>query len=188
MTDFTKVKANLERKGYKVQEFQTGKEAADYLTSEIQGKTVGFGGSMTLDSLDLMEKLEDKNTLYNHWYRPEGMSAKDVLKKAMSTDIYLSSVNGLAESGELVSIDGNGNRVASQAFGHQKVYFVIGQNKLTKDLDSAITRAKEVAGNKNAKRFGLDSPDAISKACLILTARPNGQQYEILLVHEDLGY
>ncbi len=203
MTDFTKVKKALEKKGYPVQEFQTKEEAAQYLTEKIQGKTVGFGGSMTVDALGLMDRLKEKNTLYTHWKPAEGMSQKEVFKAAMNAEIYLSSVNALAETGEMVSIDATGNRISSQAFGHEKVYLIIGQNKLAKNLDFAMARAQEVAAPKTARRFPIStpchdseeiqcfhcqSPDKICRAYLVLAARPFGQDYEVILIHEDLGY
>lgn len=203
MTDFSRVKKNLEKRGYRVREFETKEEAADYLTEQIQGKTVGFGGSMTLDALGLEDRLREKNTLYTHWNPSGGMSLAEVYKAAMNAEIYLSSVNGLAETGEMVSIDATGNRIGSQAFGHEKVYLVIGQNKLAKNLDFALARAQEVAAPKNARRFPISTPchdseeiqcfhcqapDKICRAYLVLTARPLGQAYEVILIHEDLGY
>ncbi len=93
-------------------------EAAAYLDGAIDGKTVGFGGSATLDALGVYDKLAAPNTVIWHW-KQEANAAR---KAAMQTQVYLSSANGLAESGEIVNIDGTGNRVSATLFGHEKVY------------------------------------------------------------------
>ena len=102
MTDFTKVQQALERRGYTVRTFAAAEEAAAYLDGAIDGKTVGFGGSATLDALGVYDKLAAHNTVIWHW-KQEANAAR---KAAMQTQVYLSSANGLAESGEIVNIDG----------------------------------------------------------------------------------
>ena len=118
MADFGKVVENLKKRGYAVKEFATAKEAADYLNGEIDGVSVGFGGSATLDVMGLYDMLSSHNTVYWHWKQDKDMARK----AAMQTDVYLTSANALAETGEIINIDGVGNRVASTLFGHQKVY------------------------------------------------------------------
>ena len=61
--------------------------------------------------------------------------------KAMSTDVFLTSVNALAETGEMISIDGIGNRVASMMYGHKKAYLVIGRNKLAENFEKAVIKS-----------------------------------------------
>lgn len=138
MTDFTKVQQALERRGYTVRTFAAAAEAAAYLDGAIDGKTVGFGGSATLDALGVYDKLAAHNTVIWHW-KQEANAAR---KAAMQTQVYLSSANGLAESGEIVNIDGTGNRVSATLFGHEKVYFVIGRNKLAPTYEAAVYRAR----------------------------------------------
>ena len=122
MGTFDTVKKNLEDRGYAVEVFASGEEAAAYLDGAVDGKSVGFGGSMTLDQLGLYDALGKHNTVVWHWKQDAGPARRE----GMFTDVYLSSANGLAETGEIVNIDGNGNRVAATLFGHEKVYFVIG--------------------------------------------------------------
>ena len=71
-------------------------------------------------------------------------------KAAMQTDVYLTSANALAETGEIINIDGVGNRVASTLFGHEKVYYVIGENKLESDFEKAVARARNIAAPQRA--------------------------------------
>lgn len=108
MTDFTTVKKNLESKRFRVSTFATAEEAADYLDRSIDGVSVGIGGSVTAEQMGLYEKLSGHNRVFWHW-RPE--SAEDPRREAMTADMYITSVNGMAETGELINIDGNGNRV-----------------------------------------------------------------------------
>lgn len=157
MTDFTKVQQALERRGYTVRTFAAAAEAAAYLDGAIDGKTVGFGGSATLDALGVYDKLAAHNTVIWHW-KQEANAAR---KAAMQTQVYLSSANGLAESGEIVNIDGTGNRVSATLFGHEKVYFVIGRNKLAPTYEAAVYRARNVAAPQRARQLGKKTPCAV---------------------------
>lgn len=164
MTDFTKVQQALERRGYTVRTFAAAAEAAAYLDGAIDGKTVGFGGSATLDALGVYDKLAAHNTVIWHW-KQEANAAR---KAAMQTQVYLSSANGLAESGEIVNIDGTGNRVSATLFGHEKVYFVIGRNKLAPTYEAAVYRARNVAAPQRARQLGKKTPCAVKLRHLTL--------------------
>ena len=120
----------------------------------------------------------------------------------MQTEVYLSSVNGLAETGELINIDGAGNRVASTLFGHEEVYFIVGANKIAPDYDAALWRARNIAAPKNAQRlkrktpcavkadrcYDCSSPERICRGLAVLWARPNAtEEMEVVLIGEALG-
>lgn len=200
--DFTKIKAKLESLGYSVTCFDTSEEAAAYLDENIQGKTVGFGGSVTLEQMGLYDRLALNNDVFYHNRLPGGMTRLEVCKRANAAQVYLSSVNGLAATGELINIDGFGNRVASMLFGHDKVYFVVGENKIAKDFDAALWRARNVAAPKNAKRvkaktpcagkadkcYDCESPNRICRALSVLWSAPLRGDFEIILIHEELGF
>lgn len=195
--DFTTVKKNMEERRFTVRVFATGQEAAAYLNKAIDGKTVGFGGSMTLDALGLYDSLGTHNRILWHWKQ----NAPTVRQDAMSCDIYLTSANALAETGELINIDGIGNRVAATLFGHEKVYFVVGRNKLAPTYDEALWRARNIAAPKNAQRLGKKTPCAVSgdrcydcrspericRGLVTLWGPTTGMETEVLLVDEDLG-
>lgn len=194
---FDTVKKNLEDRGYAVEVFASGVEAAAYLDGAVDGKSVGFGGSMTLDQLGLYDALGKHNTVVWHWKQDAGPARRE----GMFTDVYLSSANGLAETGEIINIDGNGNRVAATLFGHEKVYLVIGRNKLAPTYEEALWRARNIASPKNAQRLGkktpcavkgdrcydCKSPDRICRGLVTLWGPIMGMETEILLVDEDLG-
>ena len=195
---FDAVKKNLEARGYAVRVFATGKEAADYLDAAIDGKSVGFGGSVTLDALGLYERLGSHNQTVWHWKWEDKDAAR---REALTTELYLTSVNALAETGELINIDGAGNRVAATLFGHEKVYFVIGRNKLAPTYEEAVWRARNIASPQNAKRLGKKTPCAVSgdrcydckspericRGLVTLWGPMMGMEAEVLLVDEDLG-
>lgn len=197
MTDFTNVEKNLSERGYTVKRFATGKEAAAYLNSVIDGTTVGIGGSGTVRDTGLYELLETHNTVYWHWKQDPDTARK----AAMNTEVYLTSVNAMAETGELVNIDGAGNRVASTLFGHKKVYFLVGRNKLVPTYEEALWRARNVAGPKRAQQMGkktpcaikadrcydCKSPDRVCRGMVTLWGPMMGMEAEVLLIDEDFG-
>ena len=195
MYDFTTVKRNLEERDFAVSCFATAAEAADYLAQKLDGKTVGHGGSLTLKEMGLLERLEGHATVRSHWL---GDSFDDVA----AAPVYLTSVNGLAETGELINIDGTGNRVAATIFGHEEVYFLVGRNKLAPDYDAALWRARNIASPKNAQRLGRNtpcaakgdrcydcrSPERICRALAVLWEKPKGiGRAEVVLIDQDLG-
>ncbi|MCM1399535.1 MAG: lactate utilization protein [Clostridium sp.] len=200
--EFSNVEKNLKARGYIVTIFQTASEAVKYLNVQIDNQTVGFGGSMTLKQMGLYEILQTHNTVFWHQRIPKGKTSKEIRRAANTATIYISSVNGLAETGEIVNIDGNCNRVASIFYGHEKVYLIIGKNKLAKDYNSALYRARNVASPLNAKRLGVKtpcaakgdkcydckSPERICRGLSVLWSKPMACEYEILLINEDWGY
>ncbi|MGM9661521.1 MAG: lactate utilization protein [Oscillospiraceae bacterium] len=199
--DFTKVTENLKKRGFQVRAFATAAEAADYLDGAIDGVSVAFGGSVTLQQLGLAERLRGHNELFWHWQLPEGATAAEVLSAAASAQVYVTSVNALAETGELVNIDGTGNRLAGSLYGHKKVYFVAGRNKLAANFHEALWRARNVAAPLNAKRLGrrtpcveggrcfdCSSPERICRGLAVLWEKMGSCEMEVVLIDEELGY
>lgn len=198
--DLQQVKKNFESRGFHVSLFDTAKEAADYLTSQIKDKTVGFGGSLTLQELGIYDRLKESNTVYWHWVDGEGARFP-----AATTNVYLTSANGLSENGEVINIDGSGNRTASTLFNHDTLYIVCGTNKLAPDYDAAMYRARNIAAPLNAKRLNRDTPcakntgemrcfdcnskDRICRGVASLWYKPSSIRHaEIVLINESLGY
>ena len=193
---FETVKKNLEARGFSVKTFDTAAEAAAYLDGAIDGVSVGIGGSLTVQEMGLHEKLAAHNTV--HWHWTDGQEAR---AKSAGADVYITSANGLAETGEVINIDGFGNRVASTLYGHEKVYLVIGRNKLAPTYDEALWRARNIAAPKNAQRLGkktpcavkgdrcydCKSPERICRSLVVLWGPSMSLDTEIVLVDEDLG-
>lgn len=192
---FETVKKNLEANGFAVTVCETAAEAAAYLDRAIDDRTVGIGGSMTIKELGVHNKLVLHNEVYWHW-----LGGKADRELAAGADVYLTSANALAETGEILNIDGVGNRLASTLYGHEKVYFVIGRNKLAPTYEAALLRARNVAAPKNARRLGRKTPCVVSghchdcdsheRICGMLAVHwrsPKGMETEVILVNEDLG-
>ena len=195
MADLAKLQKNLEERGFTVTRFDTAAQAADYLDAALDGKSVGIGGSVTIQEMGLAERLREHAQVLWHW-------AGSTTQAAAGAQVYLTSVNGAAETGELINIDGTGNRVASGLFGHEKVYFISGQNKVAPDYDAAQWRARNIAAPKNAQRLGRNtpcaakgdrcydckSPERICRALVVYWEKPGSMDMEVVLVDEDLGY
>ena len=200
--NFETVKTNLERRGYTVSCFDSAREAADYLDAVIDQKTVGTGGSVTLEQLGIGDRLATHNRVYTHTRLAPGQTAHDIFPLAATAQVYLSSVNGLAESGEIVNIDGNCNRISAMCFGHEKVYLIVGKNKIAPDYEAALWRARNIAAPLNAQRlnkktpcavkgdkcYNCSSPDRICRALTVLWCKPTPIEIEVVLVDEKLGY
>lgn len=199
MAQWEKLEQALVRHGFAVSRFATGREAADYLDKKLDGRTVGMGGSVTLRELGLYDRLAAHNTVHWHW-SAEGPAARAAARTAQ---VYLTSANALAETGEIINIDGGGNRTAAMLDGHEAVYFVVGANKIAPDAAAALFRARNVAAPRNAQRLGrktpcaargercydCDSPERVCGALVTLWRKPTCVPYaEVVLVEEELGY
>lgn len=173
--NFDLIKKNLISLGYIVNCFETASEAANYINSQIDNQTVGFAGSMTLEKMGLFESLSTHNQVFWHHRIPEGKTSKEVRLEANAASIF---------------------------YGHEKVYFVIGENKIEKDYDSALYRARNIAAPLNAQRLGVKtpcaikadkcydckSPERICRGLSVLWEKPMTGEFEIILIHENLGY
>lgn len=191
---------NLEKNGFTVRYFETAEAAAEYLLSQLHGCTVGIGGSVTIGQLALYDRLCADNTVYWHGV----CNTEETKKCAAQAQVYLTSANAIAETGEIVNIDGAGNRVASMLYGHETLYIVSGVNKLTPDLHAAIDRARNVAAPRNARRLGRKTPCALSEPmrchdcaspericrALCVLERPvfGIGRTEVILIGQALGY
>ena len=198
-----KTMENLKKRGFTVSYFDTAAQAADYLDRSIDSQSVGVGGSVTLRDMGVYEKLAAHNEVFWQWYAPEGTSQEETYRKAERADVYLSSVNAIAETGENLNIDGTGNRVAATLYGHKKLNLVTGINKIAADYDAALWRARNIASPKNAQRlqkktpcalrgdkcYDCSSPDRICRGLVVLWEPVKGiGETEVVLIGETLGY
>ena len=194
------VREALEKRDYTVHLFETAQEAKEYLLSAIAPhQSVGFGGSMTLKDMGLDKALAERgNPVHWHWTAEDKEEAH---RNAATADVYLTSANALTKSGQIINIDGHGNRVAATLHGPGRVIFVIGKNKISENYDEAIWRIKNVVSPANAKRMNLNTPCAKTGTCMdcrgkqricnvtvVLEQRLIGYQMDVVLVNEDLGY
>lgn len=193
--DLSAVCEVLKARGFSAVQFETKEKAVQYLAKECAGKTVAFGGSMTLEQMDAYEVVGQTAQVYWHW-KGDGY--------CQNAETYVSSVNALAETGELVNIDGAGNRTAGTLYGSKQVFLVCGVNKIVPTLADALERAQNIAAPRNAHRLGrktpcaatggkqcyhCQSPENICRATVILHGPMlSTERYEIVLIDEELGY
>ncbi|MBU3097968.1 MULTISPECIES: lactate utilization protein [Clostridium] len=192
----------LEKNNYEVSFFKTSEDAAHYLESKFNDEYIGFGDSETMFHMNLFDRLSLHNKVVDPKHCGAEATFRDTAIKCLTTDIFFTSVNALSETGEMVNIDGTGNRVAGSLFGHKKVYFVVSTNKIEPTLEASIWRARNIAAPGNAKRLGLktpcavkgdrcyncSSPDRICNGLLIYYKKMNNTDMEIVLIDEKLGF
>lgn len=197
--DIEKTIRMLKGRGFEVSHFASKEEASAYLAANIKDTTVGIGGSMTVEQMGLYDTLcSSGNEVFWHWKTP----GWETLESENASAVFITSANAISETGEIVNIDGRGNRLAGQVFGQKSVYIISGTNKICPDLSSAMDRARNVAAPMNSKRFQGQTPcktqdkcydcrsaDRICRAMLVLMApMMDMEKVEVVLIDEELGY
>lgn len=152
---------NLKKLGYIVNVFDTKENAKEYLLSSIKNKTISFGGSQTIANLNLKEELAKNNTLYMTDKIPEGETSESITSKIMSADYFMLSCNAMTLKGEIVNLDGIGNRLAGSLYGHKKIYYILGDNKICNTMEEAVDRVRNIASPKNCLRLHKLTPCAL---------------------------
>ena len=197
----------LRRNGFEALYASDKKEAVSMVLEMVPvDALVGLGGSVTLRELGIPEALLARgHRVADHWEaREKGVLAGEILeirRQQLNSDVFITSTNALTEAGELVNIDGGGQRVAAMIFGPRKVLVVAGANKIARDLEEGLHRARNVAAPMNAKRLNLKTPCALTGACsdcesedricnvtTMLHRRPRNADITVVLVGERLGY
>ena len=164
--------------------------------------TVSWGGSVTTSGLNLTRMAAEKG--YKVIDRDKAASPEErweLMRQALLCDTYLTSTNAMTEDGQLVNIDGNGNRVAAMTFGPKQVILVAGMNKIVKTVEDAFVRAKTIAAPANTQRFpNAQTPCNETGACgdcrtqdsicsyVVRTrlCKPAGR-IKVILIGKDLG-
>jgi len=194
----------LQNHGFTAKVFANRQELRPFLIEAAQdASTVGFGGSITLAQIGIAKELKRAGkTLLIHG-RP-GLAPAErfaLMRRQLSCDLFFSSTNALTIKGQLVNIDGTGNRVGAMAFGPRKVVLIVGVNKIVHDVDSALRRIKEVVVPPNAHRMGYappctktgvcvdcNSPERVCRITTIIERQPRDSHIIVCLVNENLGY
>lgn len=198
------VRKNLNKNGFYCSEiFEDEKKASEYILKIIgEGKTIGIGGSQTVRALGVLEELQAKgNKIITHTHSMDTQTRLETWSEAQKADFYLASPQAVTLNGELVFLDAYGNRVVSCILGPKKVILVCGNNKVVKDIESAIWRARNVAAVINNLRLKRSNPcvttnhcqdcNSETRICNVLTVlykKPTYTEYEVILVNKPLGY
>lgn len=179
---------------------KTKEEALEMALKLIpEGSKVTKGGSASVEEIGLTKALMEGN--YNYCNRDAATDKRTAELFAYDADVFLGSVNAMTEDGILINIDGNSNRVSAYAYGPRKLVLIVGMNKITKDVDSALKRARNEAATINAQRFGLNTPCTKTGACmnckspdticcqfLITRFSKHKDRIHVILVNDSLGF
>lgn len=194
---------NLKSRHFDAYYCSTKEEALEKALSLIPaGASVGWGGCVSCQQIGLLDAIRagDYKALdRDKCNTPE--ERDNLMHQCLLADTFLTGANAISLDGQMVNIDGNGNRVAAIIYGPRQVIVVAGMNKVVDTLDAAITRARTVAAPINQQRFGLPNPctatgscaDCKSETCIcnhiVVTrhCRPVGK-IKFILVGEDLGF
>lgn len=167
-----------------------------------QDALVAWGGSATLEETGILQAVKEKFNVLDRDAAQTPQERQELMRRALLCDVFLMSANALSEDGQLVNVDGNGNRVAALVYGPKSVIVVAGINKIAKTLQDALSRARTVAAPQNAQRFeNLKTPCLQTGACADCTSadsicayvlttrisRPAGK-IKVILVGENLGF
>lgn len=195
---------NLEKRQMEGYYFLTAKEAVEKALSFLsENATVSFGGSMTLVETGMLDALKvcpfiqllDRDTATT----PEGKD--EIYHQSLSADAYFMSSNAITMDGELVNIDGNGNRVAALIYGPKEVIILAGMNKIVPSVEEAVNRVRNTATPPNCIRLNKQTPCAATGACgdclspdcicnqIVITRRSGVKgRIKVILVGEALGF
>ena len=198
-----KVCENFKSRGFDAYYCETSAEALEKALSLIpEESVVSWGGSKTCEQIGLLDAVKAGN--YKVLDRDSAKTPEErkaIMKQALTCDVFLTGTNALTQTGELVNIDGNGNRVAAMIYGPESVIVVAGMNKLVPDVMAAVSRARNEAAPVNIQRFDLNTPCKVDGLChdcnspdcvcnyIVRTRRckPAGK-IKLILVGEELGY
>ena len=167
-----------------------------------EGSVVSWGGSMSVIECGLMDAIQGgKYQLIDRMTAKSPEEAREIFSKTVMADYYLMSTNAITFDGELINIDGNGNRVACLIHGPKHVIIVAGMNKLVSNVEDGQRRVRDIATPANTKRLNKNTPcfhtgrcgDCLSPDCIcnqIVVTRRSGHpgRIKVFLVGEELGY
>jgi hypothetical protein len=196
--------SELSKKGYSACYVDNKQEAlCEVLKLIPENVSVGIPGTVTIREIGAIEALAERGCAVHHHWDPSltGEQRMEMLQKENMSAYYLTSANAVTTDGMIVNIDGTGNRLSGMAWGRNELIFVIGVNKITKNVDDAISRVRHVATPPNVLRYKGDTPctktgycvdcnsdSRVCRALLILERPPLGRKIHVIVVGEELGY
>ena len=193
---------NLRSRHYEAYYCETKKQALTKAMDLIpKGASVGWGGAMSAKQIGLLDAVNNGDyRAIDRDKAPNPAARKQAMKDCLLADVFITGANALSMDGQMVNIDGNGNRVAAIVYGPESILVIAGMNKVMDTLDAAMIRARTIAAPIYKQRFDLQTPcevtgtcgDCKSEGCIcnqILVTRnskPAGR-IKMILVGEDLG-
>lgn len=193
---------NLKSRHFDAYYCETKQEALEIALSLIpKGTTVGWGGAMSAQQIGLIDALNaGEYNVIDRDKAPNPAEREKAMKSCLMADVFITGANAISLDGQMVNIDGNGNRVAAIVYGPESVIVVAGMNKVVDTLEDAVRRARTVAAPSNKQRFALQTPCEVTGSCadcksdgcicnqILITrnCKPTGR-IKFILVGEALG-
>ncbi|MBO7251143.1 MAG: lactate utilization protein [Oscillospiraceae bacterium] len=212
MTEFTRkyyekraqvMVKNLQSRHFDAYYCATKEEALEKAISLIPaGASVGWGGALSAQQIGLLDAINQGNYVALDRDKAANMQEREeIQRKCLLADWFITGANALSIDGQMVNIDGNGNRVAAIVYGPKQVLVIAGMNKVVDTLESAVIRARTVAAPMNKQRFPLQTPCEVTGTCadcksdscicnqILITrnSKPAGK-IKVILVGEELGF
>lgn len=194
----------LKKRGFGASYHATPRSACDEIMQIVPvSASIGIPGSVTVRELGLIEEFTARGTtVYQHWKENlTEQTDRDHRRLEGMADYYITSANAITVNGDIINIDGVGNRVAAMVYGPKHVIIVAGMNKLVRTIDEGIRRSKEVAAVMNAKRVHADTPCVKTGVCIdchtehricriisIIQYCPLQTGVTVMLIDQDLGF
>lgn len=194
---------NLRRRHFDAYYCADRKDALEKALALIpEGASVGWGGTMSAVEIGLLDAVRAGNYAAIDRENAKTQDEKNQLSmQCLCADYFITSANGMSLDGQMVNIDGTGNRVAAIIYGPKNVLVIVGMNKVCDSIEDAVRRARTVASPMNKQRFPNETPCEITGTCgdcknegcicnhIVITrhCRPTGRIC-FLVVGEDLGY
>ena len=186
--------------GYYCEDVESAKKKLTELLGEGK-KAVGYGGSMTLDQNGFKDAVTaaGHELIIRENYKTDE-EVKECKAKLVNADAFLMSTNAITLDGELVNIDGRGNRVSFMIYGPDSVIIVAGMNKVVSNVEDAIRRIRNIASPPNCNRLNCETPCAKTGKCgdcltdsiccqfVITRVSRVKDRIKVILVGESLGY
>ena len=195
------LKKNFNKKGFAFNSFSNKEEAKKFVLSKIKKEDIiTFGGSSSVNQIGILEDLKDYKNFVD---RNKKELKTDAEIKAFSSDVYLCSANAISKNGDIIEIDGSGNRTAAVIYGPKKVFLIVGKNKLANTEKEALKRAKDIAAAQNSIRFKVDNPCSVGdmsckdncesdkRMCaytVIINKCHIKDRIHIIFINEELGF
>jgi L-lactate utilization protein LutB len=193
----------LKKNGFHSIYVESKEEAMNFILYHVNtGTSVGIGGSVTIKSLNIHHNIIEKGAIIlDHSEGSTEEEQLEIMRKELTSDVYLCSTNAVTLDGHLINVDGAGNRVAAMTFGPKKIIIIAGVNKIVKDDDTAFERLKFIASPQNNKRLKLNNPCVNSGTCMdcksekricriysVVKMKPMRSDISVIIVGDNLGF
>lgn len=179
----------LESRGVGFAFAASGERARDWVLARIPaGATVMNGGSATLERIGMLDALA---TGPYEFLRPgitamaRGEDRVRARRRAATAEYFVGGINAITRTGEIVNVDGSGNRLAAYAYGAGRVFMIAGTNKIVPDLAAAIARIRATAAPEECRKLGKTTPCATTGVCDNDACRGEARQCGKILIIEN---